>query len=345
MPPLEDIIAGAMLVAVTFYALLAGADFGGGVWDLFATGPRAQAQRDLISDAIAPIWEANHVWLILVITILFVAFPTAFATIMISLHIPLTLSLMGIVLRGAAFTFRHYDVHLDNVQRRWGRIFAITSTVTPITLGMCIGAIASGKITDDPAHASFFSAWLNPFAISVGFLSLALFSFIAAVFLAVEAKDVGLKEDFRKRALVSAGAIFILAWVSFFLAAEGAPRVRAGLTGSTWAMIYHSATGLAATAAIFCIWTRRYMIARLFATLQLVLIVWGWAISQYPYLVPETITISDAAAPPVTLKFLFWALAAGAALLFPSFYYLYRLFKGKAAFSIIGDDSPPTNPS
>ena len=125
MPSLEVIVAGLMLVALIFYALLAGADFGGGVWDLLATGPRAERQRALIADAIGPIWEANHVWLILVVVILFTAFPPAFAAIMTALHIPLTLMLIGIVLRGAAFTFRTYDTQDNDVQRRWSRVFAI----------------------------------------------------------------------------------------------------------------------------------------------------------------------------------------------------------------------------
>jgi hypothetical protein len=118
---LEIVIAGAMLVSLTFYALLAGADYGGGVWDLFARGSRANEQRALIAHAIGPIWEANHVWLILVVVILFTAFPPAFATITTALHIPLTLLLIGIVLRGSAFTFRTYDSQRDNVQRRWSR--------------------------------------------------------------------------------------------------------------------------------------------------------------------------------------------------------------------------------
>ena len=123
--PLETIVAGIMLVSLIFYALLAGADYGGGVWDLFAFGTRAKQRRELIAKAISPVWEANHVWLILVIVILFTAFPLAFATVATALHIPLTLMLIGIVLRGTAFTFRTYDSKRDNVQRRWSLLFSI----------------------------------------------------------------------------------------------------------------------------------------------------------------------------------------------------------------------------
>ena len=143
---LETITAGVMIISLVFYALLGGADYGGGVWDLFAFGKRAKEQRELIGDAIGPVWEANHVWLILVIVILFTAFPPAFAVIATALHIPLTLLLIGIILRGTAFTFRTYDVQRDNVQRRWGLVFSIASIITPILLGITLGAIASGTI-------------------------------------------------------------------------------------------------------------------------------------------------------------------------------------------------------
>ena len=144
--PLETIIAGVMIASLVLYALLGGADYGGGVWDLFAFGRRAREQRALIAEAISPVWEANHVWLILVIVILFTAFPPAFAAIATALHIPITLLLIGIVLRGTAFTFRTYDVQRDDVQRRWSLLFSIASIITPILLGTILGAIASGTI-------------------------------------------------------------------------------------------------------------------------------------------------------------------------------------------------------
>src|ERR1041385_2079967 len=147
-----------MVASLVIYALLAGADYGGGVWDLFAFGPRARKQRELIAEAISPVWEANHVWLILVIVILFTAFPPAFAAIATALHIPLSLMLIGIVLRGTAFTFRTYDVQRDNVQRRWSLIFSIARMLTPILLGIILGAIASGTIS--VSDNAFFSGFV-----------------------------------------------------------------------------------------------------------------------------------------------------------------------------------------
>jgi cytochrome d ubiquinol oxidase subunit II len=153
---LEVIVAGAMIVSLTFYALLGGADYGGGVWDLFARGPRAKEQRELIEHAIGPVWGANHIWLILVVVILFTAFPPAFAVISTALHIPLTLLLVGIVLRGAAFTFRTYDVQRDDVQRRWSYVFSVASTITPVLLGIVLGALGAGALLLFPSFFYLF---------------------------------------------------------------------------------------------------------------------------------------------------------------------------------------------
>src|SRR5437016_2057905 len=142
----ELIVAGFMFVALIFYALSGGADFGGGMWDLLATGPRADAQRDAIGKAIAPIWEADHVWLILVIVILFTGFPRAFAAMMTALNIPFTLMLIGIVLRGSAFTFRKYDVKSQHVQHRWSTLFGSASFFTPFIQGVSLGALSTGEI-------------------------------------------------------------------------------------------------------------------------------------------------------------------------------------------------------
>ena len=336
MPSLEIIAAGLMLVALTFYALLAGADFGGGVWDLLARGSRAADQRALIADAIGPIWEANHVWLILVVVIMFTAFPPAFAVIMTALHIPLTIMLVGIVLRGAAFTFRTYDAQHDRVQRRWGQIFAIASVVTPIMLGICVGAIASGRITveNETVTSGFFAAWLAPFPWAVGGFALALFAFLAAVYLTVEARDPALQDDFRQRALLAAVAVGVLALLVFLLSGTGAPRIRAGLSASPWAWPLQIATGGVAVGAIWALWTRRFYLARALAAAQVSLILAGWGAAQYPYLIEPNITIQDAAAPQITLRLLLIALAAGALVLFPSIYFLFRIFKGPDAFRV-----------
>jgi cytochrome bd ubiquinol oxidase subunit II len=331
---LETLIAGIMLVSLIFYALLAGADYGGGVWDLFAFGPRAKGQRELIAKAISPVWEANHVWLILVIVILFTAFPLAFAIVSTALHIPLTLMLIGIVLRGTAFTFRSYDSQRDTVQQRWSLVFSIASLVTPVVLGITVGAIASGQIRVENGlvTSGFFASWLAAFPFAVGFFALALFAFLAAVYLTLETKDRALQEDFRKRALVSGVSVGVLALVVFLLAGTGAPTVRAGISRSSWALALHILTAISATGAFAALWTRRFRLAQICAAAQVSMILAGWAFAQYPFLIEPDITIAAAVAPRITLQLLLGALAVGAILLFPSYYYLFRVFKREPAF-------------
>lgn len=327
--PLETIIAGVMIASLVLYALLGGADYGGGVWDLFAFGPRARNQRALIAEAISPVWEANHVWLILVIVILFTAFPPAFAAIATALHIPITLLLIGIVLRGTAFTFRTYDVQRDDVQRRWSLLFSIASIITPVLLGITLGAIASGtiQVEDRVVVNGFFRSWLAVFPFAIGFFALALFAFLAAVYLTLETRDRGLQEDFRLRAIVSGVVVGILALTVFVLAGKGAPTVRAGISRTWWALGLHASTAVFAVGAFYALWTRSYRLARICAAAQVTLILLGWAFAQYPHLVEPDITISSAAAPRITLQLLLGALVLGALLLFPSYYYLFRIFK------------------
>src|SRR6266705_4271884 len=190
---LADILAGIVFVALNAYAVLGGADFGGGVWDLLALGPRRERQRELIAEAIGPVWEANHVWLILAIVLLFTCFPPAFARLGTRLHIPLSLVLIGIVLRGSAFTFWRYggagqgEGDGDQEERQWGMIFAVASLITPLLLGTTVGAIASGGLgeggreTGDGFYATYVASWLNPFALAVGLFALVAFAFLAAV--------------------------------------------------------------------------------------------------------------------------------------------------------------------
>ncbi len=327
--PLETIIAAAMISALTIYALLGGADYGGGVWDLFAFGKRAPAQQALIADAIGPVWEANHVWLILVIVVLFTAFPPAFAAISTALHIPLTLLLIGIVLRGTTFTFRAHDVKRDDVQRRWSLVFSIASIITPLLLGIVLGAIASGtiRVENGVVVSGFLKSWLAPFPIGVGFFALSLFAFLAAVYLTVEASENELQDDFRLRALIAGIAVGILALTVFILAGTGAPTVRAGISRSWWALALHLGTAVVAVGAFYTLWTRKYRVARICAVAQVTLILVGWALAQFPYLVEPDMTIYSAAAPRATLQLLFVALAAGVLVLFPSYYYLFRIFK------------------
>jgi cytochrome d ubiquinol oxidase subunit II len=327
---LELCAALIIAAALNVYVLTGGADYGGGVWDLAATGSRAERQRELIAGAIGPIWEANHVWLILVIVVLFTAFPPVFAAISTSLHIPVTLLLIGIVLRGSSFVFRTYGNETGSARRNWGRVFAVSSLITPIWIGVIVGASASGRVLFAPRSAwdNFVRPWLAPFPFAVGFFALSLFAFLAAVYLSVEAQDQ-LREDFRRRALIAGAAVAVMAFIVFVLSEEGAPGIWDRLAGSWWSWPLQLATAIAAAGAWYGIWIRRFELARGCAVLQVSFIVWGWALSQYPYMVPPSLTVANAAAPPHTLQLLIGAVGAGALLLLPSFYYLLHVFKGR----------------
>jgi cytochrome d ubiquinol oxidase subunit II len=342
---MADALGAAMLAALVFYVLLGGADFGGGIWDLLASGPRAREQRALIERAIGPIWEANHVWLILVIVVLFTGFPPAFAAISVALFVPLVLLLVGIVLRGAAFTFRLYDGS-DPVQRAWGAAFSASSVLAPLALGTAVGALASGRLRlgERWVPAGGWLAWLAPFPVAIGVYAAALFAFVAATYLAVEARGA-LREDFRRRALAAGVAVFLAAAAALALAWREAPVVFEGLTRRGWSLPFHAATGVAALLAFWALWTRRVRLGRAAAAAQAALIVVGWGLSQHPYLVVPDVTLASASAPPATQRLLLGALAGGALLLFPCLYLLFRVFKGERPFAVLDRaPRPPRRP-
>jgi cytochrome d ubiquinol oxidase subunit II len=333
-----DLLGAAILVALVLYAVLGGADFGGGVWDLLASGPRRADQRGLVERAIGPIWEANHVWLVLVIVVLFTGFPAAFAAVSIALFVPLVLLLFGIVLRGAAFTFRTYDRPEDRVQARWGLVFSMSSVLAPLALGVVVGALASGRLRGAASGTAPF-AWLAPFPLAVGLFAVALFAYLAAAYLAVEAEGA-LRDDFRRRAFAAGVAVFACAGLAAALSRAEAPRVYAGLTGRGWSLPLHLATGAAAVVAFAALRSGRVRTARAAAVAQVALIVLGWAAAQYPYLLVPDVTLASASAPRVTQVALLWALAGGALLLFPALYALFRVFKGQRPFAVVDRHVP-----
>jgi cytochrome d ubiquinol oxidase subunit II len=319
--------AGAIGVALNLYALLGGADFGGGVWDLLASGPGREEQRRAVEEAIGPIWEANHVWLILAVVLLFTAFPPVFADYMTSLHLPLILALLGIVLRGSSFAFRSYGARTGPEQRAWGRLFAVASTVTPFALGVCVGSAVSGRaaVADGTPVHGFVGSWLAPFPLAVGLFAVTLFAFLAAVYLTVETEG-RTREDFRRRALGAGVAAGAAAAVCLLLAREDAPLLWEAIGRGPGAVAFQAATALAAVGALAALLRRSFRVARALAVVQVSLVVWGWLAAQYPWLVPTDLTVAGAAAPEATLRAVAVALAAGGALVLPAFVYLYRAY-------------------
>lgn len=318
-----------MLISLILYGVMGGADYGGGMWDLLASGVRARRQRHAIAEAIAPIWEANHVWLILVVVLLFSAFPRAFSAIMIALNIPITAMLIGIVLRGSAFAFRKYDSKDDAVQRRWSTVFGVASFLTPFFQGLTMGALATGDIhlVGDNVTTGFFAGWLTPFAFACGLFALALFAFLAATYITVDTRaEPDLQQDFRVRAIWAQIASVGLALLVFITSRDGAPLMYRGLT-NWWAPLLLGWTILSAVTALLALWFRIFNLARIAAVAEVTIILVGWGLAQFPHLVTPDVTIQNAAASESTLKPLLIALGAGAVVLVPSLLYLLQIFK------------------
>ncbi len=325
----ELIVIVFMLLSLILYAVLGGADFGGGMWDLLAWGPRAEKQRKAIAAAISPIWEANHVWLILVIVLLFTAFSPAFAALMTALHIPITLMLAGIVLRGSAFIFRKYDFQSDKVRHRWGAVFGVACIFTPFFEGMVLGALSTEQIryAEGQVATGFFAGWLTPFAFACGVFALVACAYLAAIYLAVYTQaEPDLQNDFRQRALGSGLALVPATLVVFFTAQAGAPGLLHAMTNGGWPLLVACGISLCAVAAWVALWRRWFVFARAAAVAQVALILTGWGCAQYPCVIAPDVTFHTNAAPEATLRVLTFALCSGAVLLLPALIFLYRLF-------------------
>ncbi len=311
-------LALVMFATLVAYAVLAGADFGAGIWDLVARGDRRAAHRAALAKAIGPVWEANHVWLIFLVVLLFTCFPAAYAQASVALFWPLHLVLIGIVLRGASFVFRAYAATSDTTREAWGAVFGASSAVTPILLGMCLGALSTG----DPYR------WFDPFPIATGVLALLICAYLAAVYLAWESPDAVLRDDFRRRALVVwwlAGAASI---VVLMLARSEASRLWTGLT--SWpAILFIGSGSVLAPISFAALRASRFNVARFTCVAQIVALLAGWAAAQWPYLIYPDVTVMNAAAPTSTLALTAWTLPFGLGALFPALWLLFRVFKSR----------------
>ncbi len=321
-----ELVAAILWLGVTVYAVLGGADFGAGLWDLLAgDAEQGEAPRGLIDASIGPVWEANHTWLIFDIVVLWSAFPLAFASLMSTLFIPITLAAFGIVLRGAGFAFRAYTRRLAG-RRAFGATFALSSVITPFFLGTALGAIASGRVPAGNAAGDPWTSWLNPTSILVGVLAVAAGAYVAAVFLVASARrrdDHALEAYFRRRAIaigIIAGGLSILGLVVLRL---DAPDLYAGLTGRALPLVAISvvlgSTGLIALARN----VNRGV--RAIAAGAVAAIVWGWGVAQLPAILPGSLTIDAAAAPAGTLDALLVIAIAAALTIGPSLAVLFIL--------------------
>ncbi len=306
------------LAAVALYAVLGGADFGGGVWDLLASGPRRDAQRAAISDAIGPVWESNHVWLIFAWVAGFTCFPPAYADVTTNLYLPLTFALVGIVLRGAAFVFRNYASDVAPLARTWTGVFGAASIIAPFWLGDAVGALATGRF-----------AWWSPLAVSTGLFAVALCAQVAAVFLLRETADPALRNDFRRRAIRATFAVWVVGLVPATIARLSEPDLFAALTGPA-AITAIAIAMLLGVVVLVAVMLQRDTLARAAVGAEVLAVLAGWFGAQSPALVPGRWTVAGAASPPATLDAFLVAAAVGSIVLIPSLVLLFAVFKTPA---------------
>ncbi|MGO9488619.1 MAG: cytochrome d ubiquinol oxidase subunit II [Solirubrobacteraceae bacterium] len=293
-----ELVAAILLLILSLYAVLAGADFGGGLWDLLAGGAdRGRAPRDLIDETITPVWEANHVWLVFALVVFWTAFPTAFAAVMTAAALPLWLAAFGIVLRGAGFAFRK-EIEGLQWERLLGATFAFSSLMTPFFMGTVVGAVAAGRITLDAQHTTP-SVWTSPTSLLIGVLFVAVCGYQAAVFLIGEAigrEDQRLEHYFRRRAAIAGAFAGALSLATLAELHHADHALYHGLTGRALPLVLlATACGLG---VLVLLALGRTQGLRVVSALGVAAVVWGWGVAQYPTLLPGTgLTLSNGSAP------------------------------------------------
>jgi cytochrome d ubiquinol oxidase subunit II len=317
--------AAILWVGATFYALFGGADFGGGLWDLIAgNAEKGERPRELIQRSLTPVWEANHVWLIFILVVLWTAFPPAFSAIFTTLYVPIALAALGIVLRGAGFAFRKSIEGLE-WRRVAGATFALSSVLTPFFMGAVVGAIATGNVPAD-GNGDAFSSWLEPLPLLTGAMFVATGAYLSAVFLVGDARRAGdgeLERYFVRRALVAAALAGAAAAVGLVELHAEARYVFDRLVDQGLPLVLLSALCGIGLLVVLLRGGRRPL--RPLAGGAVVAVIWGWGVAQFPYLLPTSLTISEAAAPNPTLDIVFIVFAVAAVLVLPSLFLLYAL--------------------
>jgi cytochrome bd ubiquinol oxidase subunit II len=321
-----EAVAGVLWVGATAYAVFGGADFGAGFWSLVAGGgERARRARELIDWAIGPVWEVNHVWLIFVLVVLWTAFPSAFAAIFSTLFIPLSLAVLGIVLRGAGFAFHETARRLKGRQFAT-RVFGLSSLLTPFFMGTVVGAIAGGRVPPGNAAGDPVTSWLNPLSLLVGALFVAISAYLSAVFLVSDARRAGapgLERYFTVRALGAALVAGAAAVAGLFALHADASYLYDRLTHEALPLVILSA--LCGLAVLELLRRRAYRGARPLAVCAVVAVIWAWGVAQYPYLLPEQLTIADGAGASATLTSVLIVFGVAVVLVVPAIALLFRL--------------------
>jgi cytochrome bd ubiquinol oxidase subunit II len=321
----STVAAVVLFTGVIAYAVLGGADYGAGFWDLTAGGAqRGRRPRHLVDESLAPVWEANHVWLVFCLVMLWTGFPAAFAAIMTTLYVPLGLAALGIVLRGAGFAFRKVMVRTDQ-QRVTGAAFALSSVVVPYFLGAVAGGIASGRVPPG-GQGDPLTSWVNPTSVLGGVLAVLVCAYTAAVFLTAEARrheDADLEAWFRRRSLATAVVTGAVALAGLFVLRADAPRLLDGLLSRALPLVVLS--GVCGLTALLLLRRAAPRVVQILAVGAVAAVVGGWGVAQYPDLLGTHTTIAEAAAPAPTLWALTIVAAAALAIVVPAMALLFVL--------------------
>jgi cytochrome bd ubiquinol oxidase subunit II len=333
-----DAVAIVLGAGIAAYAVFGGADFGAGFWSLVAgSGGRGRRARELIDWAIGPVWEANHVWLIFVLVVLWTAFGSAFASIFSTLFIPLSLAALGIVLRGSGFAF-HKTARRFRGRALAEELFGVASLLTPFFMGTVVGAIAGGRVPVGNAAGDAVSSWLNPLSLVIGALFVATGAYLSAVFLVSDARRADapdLERYFGTRALIAAVVTGGLAAAGLVLLHSDARFVFDGLTGDALPLVILSLVCGLAVLLLLRRGARRG--ARPLAVGAVAAVIWGWGVAQHPYLLPQKLTIATAAAPSATLTGLLIVFGVAVALVLPSIGLLFTLVQRQ----LVEESAPP----
>jgi len=323
---MTDTVAVLLMIAITAYAVFGGADFGAGFWDLIAGGPvHGERPREVIDHSIGPVWEANHVWLIFIFVILWTGFPEAYASITLTLFVPLTLAALGVVLRGSSFAFRK-TVFRTRDRRNFGAAFATSSVLVPYCLGAAAGAVASGRVPAGGVAGDPWTSWINPTSILGGILAVVVVAYLAAVYLVWDSRrleDHTMVDYFRRRAVAAAIVAGIAAFIGIFVLRADARYLFDGLTSRALPLVVLSA--ICGGASLYLLIRNADRGARLLAVGAVASIILGWGVAQWDYILPESLTVSQAAAPSGTLTALLVAAVAAALIVLPGFILLYTL--------------------
>jgi cytochrome d ubiquinol oxidase subunit II len=319
-------VAVALFIGITAYALFGGADFGAGFWDLTAGGTeRGDGPREVIDRSIGPVWEANHVWLIYIFVVLWTCFPEAYASITLTLFVPLTIAAFGIVLRGSSFAFRK-AVFRTRDKRNFGAAFAVSSVIVPYCFGAVAGAIATGRVPAGGRAGDPWSSWVNPTSVLGGVLAVVVVAFLSAVYLvwdAARVADATMVDYFRQRAVVAAVAAGVVSLVGLLMLRADAPYLFGGLTTRAAPLVILSV--VCGCGSLVLLVRDVHRGARLLAIGAVTSIVFAWGVAQWDFILPETLTVAQAAAPSGTLAAVLVATALAVVLIVPAFGLLYVL--------------------